>query len=81
MSGGVEEEGEREEGDGNHFFVQKCFHSDSARFEDVPIQYTLSLDYCVPCAEKKRKEKVRMVSCHSCHGYQCVCICRMKCQQ
>ena len=60
MSGGQEEEEEEVDAvdDGKAFYYQKCYFSDSARFEDVPEQFTKPLDFCVACQSKREKEAV-----------------------
>ena len=64
MSGGEEEElcSDMDE-DGKSFFFQKCYHTETARFEDVSKDVLeLELEgYCVACRNKELKEKVSFI--------------------
>ena len=58
LEGGREQEVEEEEANDTHFFVQKFYDSDTARFEDIPEQHlTFEPGHCCSCV--RNAEKVR----------------------
>lgn len=48
MLGGCEESEEREQQDDGHFFFQKWYDADTARFEDPPLDYLSGSDGVCP---------------------------------
>ena len=62
MSGGEEEElcSDMDE-DGKSFFFQKCYHTETARFEDVSKDVLELEGCCVACRNKGLKEKVSFI--------------------
>jgi len=74
QEGGREQEAkeEQDEGSDTHFFVQKFYNSDMARFEDIPGDYlTFEPGHCCSCAHNAVKVRGAAYTCRT----SGVCVC------